>query len=97
MVQQLLKICLFFVVMLAISCVSIHQESKTRYQKKNLKRFSEHKRYFKPHSGRKPHVRKHISIYKQGHYWHPAVGKSAKKRIRFNPWLKKIGEGEIDY
>jgi hypothetical protein len=82
---------------LGISCASIHQETQTKYQKKNLKKYSNHKRYFKPHVGRKPHVRKKVSIYRQGHYRHPAVTKSAKKRIRFNPWLKKIGEGEIDY
>jgi len=97
MVQQLLRIWLALVIIFAISCASLHQETQTKYQKKQLKRFSKHKRYFKPHAGRKPHVRRGVSIYKQGHYWHPAVGKSAKKRIRFNPWLKKIGEGEIDY
>lgn len=80
-----------------ISCASIHQETQTRYQKKNLKKFSLHKRYFKPSGANKPKFRKKISIYRQGHYWHPAVTKSAKKRIRFNPWLKKIGEGEVDY
>lgn len=84
-------------IILAISCASIHQDSKTRYQKRNLKKFTEHKRYFKPHIGKRPHVRRKISIYRQGHYWHPAVTKTAQKRMRFNPWLKKIGEGEIDY
>jgi len=97
MVQQLLKAWLILIMILGISCASIHQETQTKYQKKNLKKYSNHKRYFKPHTGRKPHVRKKVSIYRQGHYRHPAVTKSAKKRIRFNPWLKKIGEGEMDY
>lgn len=97
MVQQLLKVWLILIMILGISCASIHQETQTKYQKKNLKKYSNHKRYFKPHAGRKPHVRKKVSIYRQGHYRHPAVTKSAKKRIRFNPWLKKIGEGEMDY
>ena len=97
MVQQLIRLWMVLVILVGISCASVHQETQTRYQKKHLKRFSDNKRYFKPHTGRKPHVRKKISIYNQGHYRHPAVTESAKKRIRFNPWLKKIGEGEIDY
>jgi UDP-2,3-diacylglucosamine pyrophosphatase LpxH len=97
MVQQLLKVWLLLLMILAASCASIHQETQTRYQKKNLKKFSNHKRYFKPSGANKPKIRKNVSIYRQGHYWHPAVPKNAKKRIRFNPWLKKIGEGEIDY
>lgn len=97
MVQQLLKVWLILIMILGISCASIHQETQTRYQKKNLKKFNYHKRYFKPNGPNKPLVRKKVLIYRQGHYRHPAVTQSAKKRIRFNPWLKKIGEGEIDY
>jgi hypothetical protein len=94
MVQQLLKYIIMLCIIISISCTSIHTPSHTKYQRKNLKKFTMKSRYFIGNVGK--YKRKTIPIWKQGYYWHPAVTNGARKRIRFAPWLKKEGEGELD-
>jgi len=95
MVQQLLKGILVYLMFVGIACSSIHIDSKTKYQKKNLKRFTEKTRYFHRPFGL--HIRKKITVKQSGTYKHPAVTRGAKRRLNSESWLKKIGEGEIDY
>jgi hypothetical protein len=95
MVQQLLRILLVYLVLVGVACSSIHIDNTTKYQKRNIKKFTNKPRYF--HKGPGFHVRKYIRIQKSGTYNHPAVTKGAKQRLKSESWLKKIGEGEIDY
>jgi len=95
MVQQLLKYWFIILAILISSCGSIHMEDKTRYQRKNLKRFTEKNRYFNRALGM--HKRKHIRVQRSGTYNHPALTRGARQRLKSEIWLKKIGEGEIDF
>lgn len=98
MVQQLLKSIILLFIVGSMSCASVHTVRHTKYQKKNLRKFTTHARYFiKPFFTKHNKLkRKYIQVWKRGYYWHPAVPKDTRKRIRFAPWLKKIGEDELD-
>ena len=79
----------------SISCGSLHLDNRSKYQKKNMKRFTNKHRYFNRAFG--THVRKKIEVQWSGTYRHPAVTNSTRKRLKSESWLKKIGDGEIDF
>ncbi len=95
MVQQLLKYGILIASIMFASCGSVHIENHTRYQNKNLKKFTTKKRYLSKSFG--PKKKKYIDIQRRGTYNHPAVTKGARQRMKSESWLKKIGEGEIDF
>jgi hypothetical protein len=89
MVQQLLKLCLAVLLVVA-SCTSIHSPGLSKYQQRNLKSFQRAKHF------NKFHARKKIKLRRTGSFRHPAVPDFVRKTIRKRQWSKKVGEGKLD-
>lgn len=89
--KHLTKFIILIITVFALSSCSTYN-APTKYQGRNLYKFSNKKRTVK--SGKARSV-KHVTVRKRGSYWHGAVTPGSRKEIRERWWSEINGGGQL--